>query len=77
MEIGCKFSNLCKQIIKTRIKRIYNSVVCEYLEPTSCRGEFPDPLYDPLTPVSSNSPSSRKSGGSRKKRKTYNKSIRK
>ena len=70
--------------------------VQQYLEPTSCRGEFPDPSFEPLTPPpalpswsphsslppalpswpsGSKSPS-RKSGGG-KKRKTYNKSIRK
>ena len=78
----------------------------QYLEPTSCRGEFPDPLFEPLTPppalpswsphsspppalpswsphssprvkrTSGSRSSSRKSGGG-KKRKTYNKSIRK
>ena len=30
----------------------------EYLEPTSQRGEFPDPLFEPLTPQSSRSSSS-------------------
>ena len=65
----------------------------QYLEPTSCRGEFPDPLFEPLTPppalpmwsphssprvqrTSGSRSPSRKSGGG-KKRKTYNKSIRK
>jgi hypothetical protein len=65
----------------------------QYLEPTSCRGEFPDPLFEPLTPppalplwsphssprvqrTSGSKSPSRKSGGG-KKRKTYNKSIRK
>jgi hypothetical protein len=54
----------------------------EYLEPTSLRGEFPDPLFEPLTPKSgrsSQSPRSSKSkqSGSGKNRKTPHKSIRK
>ena len=55
----------------------------EYLEPTSQRGEFPDPSFEPLTPKSgrsskSKSPKSKsKQSGSGKNRKILRKSKKK
>jgi hypothetical protein len=52
----------------------------EYLEPTSQRGEFPDPLFEPLTPKSGRSSKSKssksksKQSGSGKNRKIVHKS---